>query len=651
MNMVWHLLWKDIRRFRWWLAAWFGLLAMNLLVNSPALSLSLALGPIILPMEVPNLLTDIFQILFIISVVQEDALMDSTAFLRTRPAGSGALFAAKLLYIFPFIVFPRIMALGAWLGMYNAPMGDLAGICAMKINGILGMTFAVWLIALYTRRLYSAVIAALGAECVYLALTMAVHVMPVLPILSFASAGKTDCYYLCFSKIFVEDAAWCLLGGIIVVYCHLERPNVRRAVVVVCAAWIIAFILSAFWNRIVVEKKQLRSGAYSTHEKILRLPPRLPKCTEMPCSEWRPANGGMEKTFSAVVALDPRILPLTDGYTIATTAGTLQRIVWHENASLLVKCLRFDFDGKSRREKKYFPRGRRGFIDARCNAICPASGGGYLLGGFQKKTETPGLTESSGGDESAWILKADANGKALWEKLIGNCAYQRIDALVSVSNNAFLACGVITPQNQKAGNVWIAKLDADGNILWEKNYGGKKNSWGFDIQSAPDGGYAACGYTTGTNGQMAAWLLKLDKEGNLVWDRTFPSDKGTDVFSVMSASDGGYVLYGWKKTVANGMQDWFFKTDVSGNPVWEKTFGASIHAFCPARDGGYFVAGSKGKNAWLARLDPNGNLKYEKVFQEANAIKDIELLDNGEYLAAGNAHEALLWLFKFRDEK
>jgi len=672
MNMVWHLLWKDIRRFKWWLVAWFVLVGINL-PPSPAITFNFE-PSFMLSLKFASLLTDVLQMLFIISVVQEDALMDPAAFWRTRPTSSGMIFASKTLFIFLLIFLPQIAGLALKFSLCNISAVDIALICIPKIIGILILILSAWLAALYTRRLSSAAILFLGVYCGYVALNVIVHIIPNLLLLSFNNPNITEFVYLFASKWLIQDAFLCIMAGIIITFCYFKLPNIRRPIIAVCAALIIALVLGGQWNKIIVTEKllQWQDHGCSKKETMLTLPPRLPEYAKLPDFEWQ--ENGMKKTLIGFLlghhwpkqktnnvtakisfkqGLNPRILPVNNGYiiTAADNSFQFQGATLTGDASLFARCIRFDFNGKTKWEKEYAPQKHQGFIDGRCCAICPASGGGFLLGGFQKKTEKPGQTESSKGDESAWLWKIDGDGKLLWEKLVGNGTYQRINSLISISNNEYVSCGVITPQNQKAGNVWIAKFDAAGNILWEKNYGGRKTSWGFDIQSAPDGGYAACGYTTGTNGHITAWLLKLDKDGNLIWDKTFAADSESDVFSVMPAIDGGYVLRGWKKTVESGMKGWIFKTDATGNLIWEKTFDGSIDANCPAHAGGYFIAGRKDKNAWLAKLDTDGSMKYEKTFQEANSIWCVKRLQNGEYLAVGNAPGIPLWFYKFRDEK
>jgi len=275
MNMVWRLLWKDIRRFKWWLVAWFVLIAASL---PPSPSFIFHFEPIFLPpLKFTSLLSDIFQMLFVISVVQEDALMDPAAFWRTRPANSKMIFSSKTLFIFLLIFLPQIAGLALKFSLCNITVAEITLICIPKIIGILILILAVWLAALYTRRLSSAVILFLVVYSCYVILNGIIHIIiPNFGVVRIGGTYTTELACLFMSKWLMQDAALCILAGIIIAFCCFKLPHIRHAISAVCAALIIAFMLGSQWNKIILAKKSFQAWGSSAEKYTLSLPPRTP---------------------------------------------------------------------------------------------------------------------------------------------------------------------------------------------------------------------------------------------------------------------------------------------------------------------------------------------------------------------------------------
>jgi len=149
-----------------------------------------------------------------------------------------------------------------------------------------------------------------------------------------------------------------------------------------------------------------------------------------------------------------------------------------------------------------------------------------------------------------------------------------------------------------------------GELVWVKNFGGTGEETAQAIIETTDGGYAILGYTNSTDGDIQDkslnvndyWLLKLDANGNLEWNKTYGGSKDDRGQSLVQTSDGGYALTGYAMSddgdgsVNNGFHDnWVLKLDASGTIEWEKSFGFSGHDhsydIVQTSDGGYFFTG------------------------------------------------------------
>src|SRR5690606_16722797 len=109
----------------------------------------------------------------------------------------------------------------------------------------------------------------------------------------------------------------------------------------------------------------------------------------------------------------------------------------------------------------------------------------------------------------------------------------------------------VSNNNGKA-DVWVFKLDAMGNLIWEKTYGGSQNEYAYAIQQTVYGEYIVAGITSSNDGDVGsyiggltdAWVLKLNANGNLLWENTYGGGLIDEVSNIVQTNDGSYVVAG-----------------------------------------------------------------------------------------------------------
>lgn len=228
--------------------------------------------------------------------------------------------------------------------------------------------------------------------------------------------------------------------------------------------------------------------------------------------------------------------------------------------------------------------------------------GGYFFGGFldvvasggQGSTaKIRGLTAHGVGE--FWGTKIDSQGQIEWRRFFGGTNNDRAHAVVNSYDGGYILAGFSESDDTDISNTkgsydfWLVKLDADGDLLWERSYGGTGIDVAFDIEKTGDGAYVVVGHSfssdkdiSSNHGASDVWLIKIDEQGDLLWEKTLGGSMFDSANSVKQAQDGGFLIAGNSRssdqdlTQNSGENDmWVIKTDASGNLIWQMSLGGS----------------------------------------------------------------------------
>lgn len=182
----------------------------------------------------------------------------------------------------------------------------------------------------------------------------------------------------------------------------------------------------------------------------------------------------------------------------------------------------------------------------------------------------------------------------------------------------------------------------DFEIIWEKNYGGNFGEEAYSVIPTLDDCYLIAGYTNSKGvGNSDAWLVKIDKQGNKLWDKTYGEVEDDRALSIVSTSDRGYLIVGLKKE-----KIWAFKTDANGNILWKQTYGngnpqGSVNII-NSNDGNFMIAteipANGNWNARLIKINEEGNVLWDKQYGNQNneIISSIIQTKSQEYILVGH---------------
>jgi predicted secreted protein len=334
------------------------------------------------------------------------------------------------------------------------------------------------------------------------------------------------------------------------------------------------------------------------------------------------------------------------------------------------------------------------------HTVIKANDGGYIVAG---RTESYGA-----GGSDAYVVKVDANGNLLWNKSYGGADYEVIWKMTDTGDGNFMLVGETKSFGAGHRDVWLLKMDTDGNILWNKTFGLADADWGINLVRSGDNFYVTGTYHPIIDGFSELLLLKVDQDGNFLWNKSFGGGRGYDIISVdnngvlisghtgdddsvilrvddqgnelwrktyggakideadgvTSTPDGGFLIGGHTQSFGSGGSDaWFIKVDKNGNHEWNKTFGGVFNDFAGPilnhQDGGYLVTmhtfsyGPGNGDNWIMKLDETGNKEWEQFtgYSDGDDFAwDMIEVANNKYVLAGltevDGTNSDVWIFQ-----
>ena len=268
------------------------------------------------------------------------------------------------------------------------------------------------------------------------------------------------------------------------------------------------------------------------------------------------------------------------------------------------------------------------------------SDGGYVFGGFSNSGISGNKTEANLGGFDFFVFKLDADGNLVWQNTIGGSGEDRLHAIIELNEGGFICGGTSESTDFDHASpllgiedYWVLKLDADGNIIWEKSYGGNDVDELFDIQEDDAGNYVLAGFTISEMsgdvtepiiGMQDGWAVKLDTDGNIIWQNTIGGDMGDRLECAYVMSDGNYFMGSGSFSPVSGDQieeswDWDYwlkKLDQStGEIIWQTNLGGFDvdlpRTIIQTSDNSFAICGESKSGVGIEKTTPNyGDYDY-----------------------------------------
>ena len=259
-----------------------------------------------------------------------------------------------------------------------------------------------------------------------------------------------------------------------------------------------------------------------------------------------------------------------------------------------------------------------------------------------------GATSSYGeGGSDAWVVKLDAGGRIEWEKTYGGPADEEARSIKQAPDGGYIVAGSTESFGVGSdGAIWVLRLDEDGGVQWQKTF---DHGQGAAVALAGGGGYAVAGGTAQHGaGGSDAWVIKLDEDGSILWQNTYGDSDSETAYAIANTSDVGFAVAGWTSSFGAGWADfWVLKLDEDGAVEWAKAYGGSeaedARFIMQTPDDGFVVAGwtvsfgAGEADAWVLKLDSDGGVQWQSAFggPGIDRVFSVSRASDGGYVVAG----------------
>ena len=263
-----------------------------------------------------------------------------------------------------------------------------------------------------------------------------------------------------------------------------------------------------------------------------------------------------------------------------------------------------------------------------------ASHDGYLLAGM--------ASTAAGGFIDGYLLKLDRRGVKQWENSFGGKQDDRFFSAIEVKAGGYAACGYTSSYGAGGNDFYLVRTDRKGNLIFQKAYGKDLNEEANCMLETADGGFILAGNTqlSAKSSYEAAYIVKTDPDGNMVWDRVIKGKKTMTASCIIRSGDGGYAISGISDLGDGVLRNMsLIRTDAKGNTIWTRVYGqrssetGSMAVL--ADDGGYALVGTKSteKNSadiYLVRTDDNGYEKWSMTYGGPGIDQGITVMNSGD---------------------
>ncbi|HYV90132.1 MAG TPA: T9SS type A sorting domain-containing protein [Chitinophagales bacterium] len=271
------------------------------------------------------------------------------------------------------------------------------------------------------------------------------------------------------------------------------------------------------------------------------------------------------------------------------------------------------------------------------------------------------------------------NPDILWSKTYGGSNSEEVHSILQTSDGGFIVCGYSQSNdgdvigNNGDYDAWVLKLNAEGEISWQKTYGGSWSDFITVIKQTEDG-YILSGETGSNDGDIVgnhgggadAWILKIDTSGLVQWSKCFGGSQADVASDIQICPNGDFIFVGFAQSTdgdltsnfLHGATDtWVVKLDSLGDIIWSQLYGGTGFdqgtAIYKTKDNGYIISSvttegngdvsnsnyHNSSDYWLFKIDSIGMIEWSKCFggNAQDSPSSVMQTDDGGYIIDGSS--------------
>jgi hypothetical protein len=285
------------------------------------------------------------------------------------------------------------------------------------------------------------------------------------------------------------------------------------------------------------------------------------------------------------------------------------------------------------------------------SSIVQTDNGYFVLG---TTDSNDGNITNNHGSSDIWLVSIDSLGNFLWERAYGGSETEYASNIIKDSSGYYYFGGWVSSndgdvQSGTHGGYdrWIVKIDGQGNIIWERCYGGSMTDYGGMLKLLSNGNILTYGATFSDDGDVPInygylddWLMIINTDGDIIESRVYGNMNQNNIFDIIETSNGGF-FFASKAKVAEGMVQgephgmtdvWVVKLDSAMDIEWQKMYGGSkddygFSGVLELDDGYIFLASTnsndfdvsgyhgnpgESRDIWVVRINTIGNILWQR---------------------------------------
>ena len=303
--------------------------------------------------------------------------------------------------------------------------------------------------------------------------------------------------------------------------------------------------------------------------------------------------------------------------------------------------------------------------------------GGFITASYSFSED--GDLNANNGSTDIWIAKTTATGDIEWQKNYGGSEGDSPHSIKLTPDGGYIMIGgTYSTDGDVSGNsngkedVWVIKLNAEGDLEWEQNYGGSESDWGVDIENVSIGGYMFIAQTLSSDGDLSnttyrgerdTWVVYISETGQIISHQAHGGSETELPSKILALEDNSFMVVGSSSSIDGevssnlGFSDfWLMKVNLQADLIWEKSYGGSRTEFLEdgivTQDGGFLLVGEsfssdgdvsnnvEGFDYWMIKLDENGEKEW--THSSGDTLQDyftgVLQRPDGKYLVMKDGH-------------